>query len=170
MYGERCIVKKAGRYWKVFASLRWGFFKSNVMKKLIIALSFPLMLTACSGGQIGLGANSGGGFPGIGLGAGLSLPIGNSDATQSDNDYVNQVTEHVYQNVDGIKKYAGKRCNIQFTADRDGQLIDVKRLSGDNDWCDALMVAAYKFTRIPAPPSSMVERLKNGLVIEFTPH
>lgn len=137
------------------------------MKRLMMVSAVALALTACAGGQAGIGANTGGGFPGIGLGAGLSLPIGGS--AKSDEAYVNKIIARVERNVENVDAYEGKLCTIRITADSDGQLMDVKRMEGDEEWCDALMVAAYKMTRLPVPPEEMVNRLKKGLVIDFIP-
>lgn len=142
------------------AQLRHGLFNEFIVRKILVIAAIVLTLTGCAGTNIGVGAGTG--FPGIGLGAGISLPVGSNDET-----YIRDLKRTIIKKIPDAANYKGQFCTVRISADNDGLLMDVKRMDGDEKFCDAAMVAFYSFNRIPAPPASLAPRLIKGMVIDL---
>ncbi|HAV7961535.1 TPA: hypothetical protein JK846_003650 [Escherichia coli] len=134
------------------------------MKKILAVTALALLLSSCAGSSVGLGAGTG--FPGIGLGAGVSLPIG-GDADKADEAYLKDIERLVKSHAKNPDAHKDQLCTVRVTADTDGMLMDVKRLEGDDGWCDAVMESFYSFNRLPKPSETMAPRLKRGLVMDL---
>lgn len=135
------------------------------MKRIIAVTFLALLLSGCAGSSVGMGAGSG--FPGFGLGAGISLPIG-SNSNKADEAYIKNIERLVKSHAKNINSYKGRICTVNVTASPDGLLMDVKRMEGgDEKWCDTVMNSFYSFNRLPQPSETMALRLKQGLVIDL---
>ncbi|WP_313048655.1 cell envelope integrity TolA C-terminal domain-containing protein [Atlantibacter subterraneus] len=137
-----------------------------MMKKIFAVSALALILNACSGTQLGVGAGTG--FPGVGVGAGLSFPIGQKDVP-NDEAYAQNIIKEIYDQIGDTRRYAGKLCTIRIATDAEGVVLDVTRLEGDESWCDQVMMAATQLHQVSAPPTAMVDRLQHGLTLDLIP-
>lgn len=136
------------------------------MKNVLVLTTTILALSACSGTQLGVGVGTG--FPSVGVGAGVSFPVGQRTAP-NDDSYAHVITQEIYNQISDTSSYAGKLCTLRVTTDAEGVILDVARLGGDIRWCDRVMAAATQLHQLPPPPTAMVDRLQQGLVIDLIP-
>ena len=149
------------------APLRRGLFNEFFVRKVLVVSALVLTLAGCSGSSVGIGGATG--FPGVGLGAGFSIPIG-TDRDVANSAWVSKVKGLVESKIPDLKAHYGKICTVRVTADKDGLLMDVKRMDGDNELCDAVMNGFYTLNKLPEPPVSMAEHVKQGMIIDITPN
>lgn len=139
-----------------------------IVKRILSAVFIVVALSSCAGSSVGVGGASGIGFgSGVGIGAGFSFPVASEGSSSVDEAYVKYMQERVYSEVSDKRPFRGKLCTVRITADANGLISSVTRLEGDSAWCDRVIRATQQVNQLPTPPASLVDRLKNGLVVDF---
>ncbi|WP_337263062.1 MULTISPECIES: cell envelope integrity protein TolA [unclassified Serratia (in: enterobacteria)] len=82
--------------------------------------------------------------------------------------YIRDLTEAIERKLYRLKSFEGKECDVSFSMDRNGTVINISAIEGYQPLCEA-GIKAIKNAEIPAPPDDEVYKHFQRLVISFKP-